>query len=371
MKFIIEREQLLKPLQQVSSSLASRPPLPILGNLLLQVNENVLALTGTDLEMEMVAHVALTHDCEPGGVTVPARKLVDICRSLPDGAEILVQLDDERLLVRSDRSRFSLMTLPAADFPNLDQWQSEVEFTLPQSTLKRLIETTQFSMAHQDVRYYLNGMLLETKDNSLRAVATDGHRLAVCNMTLTDDIARKLPAHAVIVPRKGVLELMRLLDGGDSMLRVQIGSNNIRVHTGAFMFTSRLVDGRFPDYRRVLPKNPDKVMQANCDLLRQAFSRAAILSNEKFRGVRLHLRTNQLTITANNPEQEEAEEVLDVEYAGDELEIGFNVSYVLDVLNALKCEDVRMLLIDSASSVQIENCASGHNALYVVMPMRL
>jgi len=366
MKFIVEREQLLKPLQQVSGPLGGRPTLPILGNLLLQVTEGSLLLTGTDLEMEMVARVALTQAHEPGSTTVPARKFLDICRGLPDGAEITLALEGDRILVRSGRSRFSLSTLPASDFPNLDDWQSEVEFTLPQATLKRLIEATQFSMAHQDVRYYLNGMMFETEGEELRTVATDGHRLAVCSMP----IGQALPSHSVIVPRKGVIELLRLLDGGDTPLQVRIGGSNIRAHVGDYIFTSKLVDGRFPDYRRVLPKNPDKVLEAGCDLLKQAFARAAILSNEKFRGVRLYITENQLKITANNPEQEEAEEMLDVSYNGTELEIGFNVSYVLDVLNALKCENVRLLLTDSVSSVQIEDVASPA-AAYVVMPMRL
>ena len=366
MKFIVEREQLLKPLQQVSGPLGGRPTLPILGNLLLQVSEGSLRLTGTDLEMEMVARVALTQPHEPGATTVPARKFLDICRGLPEGAEISLTLEGDRMLVRSGRSRFSLSTLPASDFPNLDDWQSEVEFTLPQATLKRLIEATQFSMAHQDVRYYLNGMLFETEGEELRTVATDGHRLAVCSMP----IGQALPNHSVIVPRKGVIELVRLLDGGETPLQVQIGSSNIRAHVGDFIFTSKLVDGRFPDYRRVLPKNPDKALEAGCDILKQAFARAAILSNEKFRGVRIYITENQLKITANNPEQEEAEEMLDVSYNGTDLEIGFNVSYVLDVLNALKCENVRLLLTDSVSSVQIEDVASPA-AAYVVMPMRL
>lgn len=366
MKFIIEREHLLKPLQQVSNPLGGRPTLPILGNLLLQVEQGFLLLTGTDLEMEMIARVPLVQTHEAGETTVPARKFLDICRGLPDNAEINVVLDGDRMLVRSGRSRFSLSTLPAADFPNLDAWQSEVEFTLPQATLKKLIEATQFSMAHQDVRYYLNGMLFETEGDLLRTVATDGHRLAVCAMS----IEQSVPNHSVIVPRKGIIELARLLDGGDAPLHFQIGSNNIRAHVGGFIFTSKLVDGRFPDYRRVLPKNPDKVLQAGCDELKQAFSRAAILSNEKFRGVRLFATHNQLKITANNPEQEEAEEILDVSYEGAELEIGFNVSYVLDVLNTLKCEQVQLLLTDSVSSVQIEDAANAM-ANYVVMPMRL
>ncbi|KYP97239.1 DNA polymerase III subunit beta [Sodalis-like endosymbiont of Proechinophthirus fluctus] len=366
MKFTVEREHLLKPLQQVSSPLGGRQTLPILGNLLLQVTEDRLLLTGTDLEMEMVARVALSASYEPGSTTVPARKFFDICRGLPEGAEIAVTLESERMLIRSGRSRYSLSIIPASDFPNLDDWQSEVGFTLSQSILKRLIESTQFSIAHQDVRYYLNGMLFETEGEELRTVATDGHRLAVCAMS----VGVALPSYSVIVPRKGVMGLVRMLDGGENPVNLQIGSNNIRASVGDYIFTSKLVSGRFPDYRRVLPKNPDKTLKAGCDVLKQAFSRAAILSNEKFRGVRLYLSANQLKITANNPEQEEAEEIIDVVYQGSEMEIGFNVSYLLDVLNALKCEEVQLLLTDGVSSVQIEDSASQEVA-YVVMPMRL
>ncbi|MFB6421716.1 MAG: DNA polymerase III subunit beta [Candidatus Malihini olakiniferum] len=366
MKFIVEREYLLKPLQQVSGSLGIRPAMPILGNLLLHVTDSVLWLTGTDLDIEIVARISLSQSYESGATTVPARKLFDICRSLPQGAKITATLQGDRMLVRSGRSRFSLSTLPASDFPNLDDWQSEVSLSLPKATLKRLIEATQFSMAHQDVRYYLNGMLFETEGEELRTVATDGHRLAVCGMP----IGQSLPTHSVIMPRKGVIELLRLLNGGDTLLQLQIGTNNIRAYVGDFIFTSKLVNARFPDYRRVMPKKPDKAMKASCDLLKQAFVRAAILSNEKFRGVRLHLIQNQLKITANNLEQEEAEEILDVQYDGTEIEVAFNVSYMLDVLNALKCEDVNLLLTDSISSMQIEG-DKNHAAAYVVMPIRL
>ncbi|UVK76531.1 MAG: beta sliding clamp [Sodalis sp. Fle] len=366
MKFIVERENLVKPLQQVISPLGVRPTLPILGNLLLQVTENHLFLTGTDLEMEMVTRVALNAAHEPGATTVSARKFFDICRGLPDGVEITVTLERDRMQIRSGRSRFSLSTLSALEFPKLDDWQSEVEFILPQAILKRLIESTQFSMAHQDVRYYLNGMLFETEGEELRTVATDGHRLAVCSMP----VGEVLPSHSVIVPRKGGVELVRMLDGSDNPVKLQIGRNNIRASVGDYIFTSKLVDGRFPDYRRVLPKNADKTLEADCDVLKQALIRAAILFNEKFRGVRFYLSANQLKITAKNSEHEEAEEILDVIYQGNDMEIGFNVSYVLDVLNVLKCEDVRLLLIDGFSSVQIEDCAS-QEAVYVVMPMRL
>lgn len=367
MKLIIDREKLLKPLQVVSAPLSNRPTLPILGNLLLVVNGDRLSMTGTDLEIEMIAHIELTEANEPGSTTVPARKLLDICRSLPNDAKIALTLDENRLLIQSGRSKFSLATLPAADFPNLENWQSDVEFNIPQKTLKQLIDSVQFSMANQDVRYYLNGMLFETEDNLLKTVATDGHRLAVCALPVGQTIPK---ACSVIMPRKGVLELAKLVSDSDELVTLQIGSNNLRINLGDLSFTSKLIDGRFPDYRRVLPANPDKVLEAPCDMLKNAFSRAAILSNEKFRGIRLYINSDQLKITANNPEQEEAEELVDIKYQFAELEIGFNVTYLLDVLNALKCETIHMLLTDSTSSVQIEN-ANNKSATYVIMPMRL
>ncbi len=366
MKFIIEREYLLKPLQKVCSPLSHRPTLPILSHVLLQVTEGLLLLTGTDMEMEMVVRITLLQAHEDGATTVPARKFFDICRGLPEGAEIHVTLEGERIVVRSGRSRFSLSTLPAEDFPNLEDWKSEVEFNLLQSTLKRLIEATQFSMAQQDVRYYLNGMLFETEGEELRTIATDGHRLAICSMS----IGQKLPSHSVIVPRKGVIELFRILDSGDTQLRLQMTKNNIRANLGDFIFTSKLVDGRFPDYRHVLPKNADKILEAGCDVLKQAFARAAILSNDRFRGVRLYINHNQLKIIANNLEQEEAEEILDINYNGIDIEISLNVNYILDILNAIKYKNVRLLFTDSISSVLIEDGISKGTA-YVVMPMRL
>lgn len=366
MKFTVAREQLLKPLQQVSGALGSRPSLPILGNILLVVEQGCLSMTGTDLEVEMIAKLALEGDVEEGAVTVPSRKFLDICRGLPDSANIAVSLEGDRAIIRSGRSRYTLSVLPAADFPNIEDWQSEVEITLPQGQMRQLIDSTQFSMAHQDVRYYLNGMLFETDGQQLRSVATDGHRMAVCAVA-THDV---LPAKQIIVPRKGVMELMRLLDSPDEEIRLQIGHSNIRAEVNNYIFTSKLVDGRFPDYRRVMPQNSNKVVEASCDELRKAFSRAAILSNEKFRGVRVNLSPGEMRITANNPEQEEAEEFLDVDYQGEALEIGFNVSYVLDVLNTLKCEQVRWSLTDANASALLEDSANGE-AMYVVMPIRL
>ncbi|MFB9137403.1 DNA polymerase III subunit beta [Vibrio olivae] len=366
MKFTIERSHLLKPLQQVSGALGGRPTLPILGNLLLKVEENVLSMTATDLEVELISRVTLEGEYESGSITVPSRKFLDICRGLPDDANITFVYEGDRVQVRSGRSRFSLSKLPADDFPNIEDWQSDVEVTMTQGALKGLIEKTQFSMANQDVRYYLNGMLFEIDGNTLRSVATDGHRMAVARTELDGEFAQQ----QIIVPRKGVQELVKLLDAPEQPVVLQIGSSNVRAEVNNFVFTSKLVDGRFPDYRRVLPQNTTKTLIAGCDELRQAFSRAAILSNEKFRGVRVNLSGEEMCITANNPEQEEAEEMLDVQFEGEPIEIGFNVSYVLDVLNTLRCENVRMSMSDSNASALVEN-SEDDSAMYVVMPIRL
>ncbi|ELB2162561.1 DNA polymerase III subunit beta [Vibrio parahaemolyticus] len=366
MKFTIERSHLIKPLQQVSGALGGRPTLPILGNLLIKVEENVLSMTATDLEVELVSKVTLEGDFEAGSITVPSRKFLDICRGLPDDAIITFVLEGDRVQVRSGRSRFSLATLPANDFPNIEDWQSEVEVSLSQADLRTLIDKTQFSMANQDVRYYLNGMLFEIDGTTLRSVATDGHRMAVSQTQLDADFAQK----QIIVPRKGVQELVKLMDAPEQPVVLQIGSSNVRAEVNNFIFTSKLVDGRFPDYRRVLPQHTNKTLIASCDELRQAFSRAAILSNEKFRGVRVNLAGSEMRITANNPEQEEAEEMLDVTFEGDPIEIGFNVSYVLDVLNTLRCEKVQVSMSDANASALIEN-ADDDSAMYVVMPIRL
>jgi len=366
MKFTIERSHLIKPLQQVSGALGGRPTLPILGNLLLKVEDNTLSMTATDLEVELVSRVALEGDFEAGSITVPSRKFLDICRGLPDSAVITVVLEADRVQLRSGRSRFSLATLPASDFPNIEDWQDDTSLSLTQGELRSLIEKTQFSMANQDVRYYLNGMLFEVEGTTLRSVATDGHRMAVSQTALVGEFENK----QIIVPRKGVQELVKLLDAPEQDVTLQIGSSNIRAEVNNFTFTSKLVDGRFPDYRRVMPQSSTKTLEASCDELRQAFSRAAILSNEKFRGVRVNFDGSEMRITANNPEQEEAEEMLDVSYQGDALEIGFNVSYVLDVLNTLRCDQVRISMSDANASALVEN-AQDDSAMYVVMPIRL
>ncbi len=365
MKFSAPREAVLKPLQAVIGVVERRQTMPILSNVLLVARDGVLSITATDLEVELVAEGAV-EDVEAGETTVPGRKLHDIVRALPDGVRLDVSLSGERLGIKAGRSRFTLSTLRAADFPTIEDVAAQDTFEVPAATLRRLIEKTHFSMAQQDVRYYLNGLLLETDGARLRGVATDGHRLALAEVDLDKPPAR---TEQLIVPRKGVLELNRLLTG-DGSVRLTLGTNHIRAQMDGLRLTSKLIDGRFPEYSRVIPKNPPNVMTADRTLLRQALQRTAILSNEKYRGVRLQLGANSMIIQANNPEQEEAVETVELEYAGSEMEIGFNVNYLLDALAAVDGEQVCIGVTDGDSSCLITE-PGRDDAKFVVMPMRL
>jgi len=368
MKFTTDREALLRPLQLVTGVVERRQTLPVLSNLLLVARDGVLSLTGTDLEVELLAEVGDQLEIgQEGEATIPARKLADIWRSLPEGAEVKVEVGGERAVVRSGRSRFTLSTLPAGDFPKVESGPGDLEFSIPQRGLRKLIDQVGFSMAQQDVRYFLNGMLLEVTPQYTRTVATDGHRLAMCTLKDAGAGADRVQA---IVPRKGVLELGRLLDSEDGDVVVQLGANHLRVRQGPFTMTTKLVDGKFPDYEKVVPKDPGHAIVGDREAMRQAFARASILSNEKYRGVRLIVEGEQLTIQANNPEQEEAEEVVAVGYDGDRLEIGFNVSYLQDVLSVVGTEQVQLCVSDANSSALIEGVGN-EDSVFVVMPMRL
>ncbi len=368
MKFSISRDVLLKPLQLVAGVVEKRQTLPILANVLIVIDGDNLSLTGTDLEVEIVGRATLENGLSDSlEITVPAKKLLDICKSLPDGVDINFAVDDQKLVVKSGRSKFTLSTLAASDFPNVEDGDQALKFRLKQGELRRLIDRTAFAMAQQDVRYYLNGMLWQVSGNKFTAVATDGHRLAKCELLGESELGS---LHSVIVPRKGVVELSRLLSESEEDVELSIGTNHVRVVTDGFTLTSKLVDGKFPDYERVLPKGGTKVIYGERDELRQAFSRTSILSNEKYRGVRLLLSDGAMKIVANNPEQEEAEEVVNVDYQGEDLEIGFNVSYLVDVLGVLSSENTKITLSDSNSSALLEE-SEGGDSMYVVMPMRL
>lgn len=367
MNIRITREALLKPLQLVSGVVEKRQTMAILSNVLLNLSAGKLTLTGTDLEVELTASTPLDGNVGDAEVTLPARKFMDICKSLPDDAILDIQLEDNRALIRSGKSRFTLATLPATDFPATEKITGAREYSVPQSQLRHLLEQTQFCMANQDVRYYLNGLLLELRSGGLRTVATDGHRLALCDAScdlVPGDISQ------IIIPRKGVLELARLLQDSDKPCHIQLNSNFLRISMDDVVFTSKLIDGRFPDYERVIPQGGDKVLIANKAILQHGLQRASILSNDKFRGVRLNISTDLLRATVNNPEQEMAEEEIDVQYQGDDLEIGFNVSYLLDALGAINESEVKMVLIDQNSSCVLHG-VGGEDSRYVVMPMRL
>jgi len=314
----------------------------------------------------MVANV-VADSLEDFQTTIPARKLLDICKALPDGSNISFNIEENRVVLTSGRSRFTLATLPARDFPSLDEIQVQQGFSIPQQQLKNLFDKTSFAMAQQDVRYYLNGILMEISPGEIKLVATDGHRLALSQGVLNNEGGDE---RQIIIPRKAVMELSRLLDSSAGDARCELSQNHFRVETGSLVFTTKLIDGKFPDYQRVVPVDGNKTMQVDRETLKQSMSRIAILSNEKYRGIRLTLSAGNLSIQANNPDQEEAEEELPVEYAEADMEIGFNVTYLIDVLNVLGSEKVQIKLKDSNSSA-IMSDSEDESSLYVVMPMRL
>jgi DNA polymerase-3 subunit beta len=366
MKFTTKRESFLKPLQMVAGVVERRQTLPILSNVLLRVADNVVSLTGTDLEVELVARVSLDSS-EAGEITVPARKLVDIFRELSDGIDINLELKDQKLIIRSGRFRSSLATLPATEFPSIDRSEVSQEIEMDSALLKTLIDRTSFAMAQQDVRYFLNGMLLEVNSDEVKAVATDGHRLAMC----TSEIAGvDGSVEQVIIPRKGVVELQRLVGEAGGKIKIVFGANHVGAETAEFNLLTKLLDGKFPDYERVIPRGGDNVVVADRQELRHALNRTSILSNEKFRGIRVQLDPGNIQLSANNPEQEEAEESISVDYQGESLEIGFNVGYLLDVLGVLDSEQVRITLSDANSSALLEE-PGDDGSVYVVMPMKL
>ena len=367
-QFSLAREQLLKPLQLVSGVVEKRQTLPVLSNVLLEVEGNQLALTGTDLEVELIGRVELSEPASDGAITVPAKKFLDIVRSLPEDAIISLQQTEDRVQVASGRSKFTLSSLPATEFPNIEQDDSAQEYRLPQNLLSQLIDATAFAMAQQDVRYYLNGMSVELNQSLVRTVSTDGHRLAMSSRHVE---GLNVPERKqVIVPRKGILELNRLLSDDDQPVQLYIGSTHLRTTTDEFTFTTKLVDGKFPDYERVIPRGGDKEVVGDRQVMKAIFSRAAILANEKYRGVRMSLSEGSLVVKANNPEQEEAEVAVEVDYSGPELEVGFNVSYLLDVMNVIRGEQVRFVLADANSSALLTDF-DDDSSMYVVMPMRL
>ena len=362
-----KRDNILMPLQSVCGIVEKRHTLPILSNVLIEKSGDQLTLLATDIEIQIRTHTSGTEGPEKTAVTVGARKLQDILRSLPDSAEISLELNDKRLQVRSGKSRFNLQTLPAEDYPRMTQGESEqAGFQLTQKQFKRLIGLVQYAMAQQDIRYYLNGLLLIVTGDEIRVVATDGHRLAYAN----EKLSKTLPRTEVILPRKTVLELSRLLEDNDEELDIRLSPNQAVFRFGDIELVSKLIDGKFPDYERVIPQGHNKVITVPRTVLLQSLHRAAILTNEKFRGVRVVLAAGTLKIISSNSDQEEAQEELEVSYDAEALDIGFNVTYLLDVLNNVSNEQIEIRLADANSSALI-TLPGNDSFKYVVMPMRI
>lgn len=369
MNLNLQRETLLKPLQMAIGVVERKQTMAILSNILLDVRGDKLSVTGTDTEVELIGQSTLDAPIEVDSqITLPGRKLIDICKALPDSAPIELYQEKEKVILKSGRSRFTLATLPAQEFPNVETKEAYTTLKIEQNKLRQLLASTAFSMAQQDVRYYLNGLMLEIKNGTLTAVATDGHRLAINNIDIDSQESHRIQ---IIIPRKGVLELMRLLSDSDESINVLLGTNHIRVISDDFTFTSKLIEGRFPDYDRVIPNNTNKTIVLNRDEFRQALSRTAILCNEKFHGIRLDIQKGKLTILSNNPEQEAAEEVIRIIYEQEDLEMGCNVNYLIEILNILHSDEVLLSLSGPDASMKITSAEDSDESVYVVMPMRL
>jgi DNA polymerase-3 subunit beta len=363
----VDRNLLLTPLQAVSGVVERRHTLPILSNVLLEIGNGKLSLTATDLEIQVASVAESEEAANMQATTVSARKLQDILRSLPEDARVALELQDKRLQLKTGKSKFSLQTLPAQDFPKIaSNAGNAAEARLPQRELKRLLALVQYAMAQQDIRYYLNGLLLCLREDGLTVVATDGHRLALASLALKLDT----PKTEVILPRKATLELVKLLADTDEPVSLRVLDNQVTFNFGPVSFVTKVVDGKFPDYQKVVPLGYKKSFTLDRVVLQQALLRAAILSNEKFRGVRWVITADSLRIICTNSDQEEAEEELEIGYSGEALDVGFNVSYLLDVLANVQSAEVECALGDSNSSM-LMTIPGNADFKYVIMPMRI
>lgn len=361
------RDTLLRPLQIVSGIVERRHTLPILANILIRKDGEKVSFLSTDIEVQITTHANVGNGSEAVATTVAARKLLDILRALPDGNDVSLSLANKRMTVQSGKSRFALQTLAADEFPTVAQAEHyNARLTLPQKTLKHLFNMVHFAMAQQDIRYYLNGLLLVVEGKSVIAVATDGHRLAFCQVATEQEF----PRQEVIIPRKTILELQRLLEENDDPVQLDIASNQVKLTFADIELVSKLVEGKFPDFTRVIPKGYKNNFTIDRDRLLRSLQRAAIMTSDKFKGVRCMVAPGSMKISSTNADQEEAVEELEIDYGGDSVDIGFNVTYLLDVLNNLKCDGINIALGDANSSALI-TIPDNADFKYVVMPMRI
>jgi len=354
------------PLNQICGVVERKQTIPVLGNVLMKTDGNSLLLTASDLEVEMRSECQADVS-EEGEITVPAQKFLDICKALPDGAMINLQLDDNKCVLSAGKSKFSLSTLPAHDFPIIDDVESYQQIQVDANDLKRMLKQTVFCMAVQDVRYFLNGLLFEVTGNKIRCVTADGHRLALAESDYVNDqdINKQ-----VLIPRKGILELQKMIRDQDQPVVIHAGRNHIRVDMDDISMTSKLIDGRFPDYESVIPLNMENQFSADKELLKKALQRVAILSNEQYRGVKLKISPDRLELIGHNPEQEQAEEIIPVDTEIDAIETAFNVNYLLDATNAIEGDTIQFSFKEALSSCLIKH-PEQINCRLVVMPLRL
>lgn len=366
MQIKINRETLLKPLTNVTSIVERRHTLPILSNLLLEAKNNQIKLTATDLEMQISLTVENSFNGELS-TTISAKKFLDICRSLPDSADIDMVTNDSRMTVKAGKSRFNLQTLPAADYPVMTKaGGAGTSITISQLVLKKLFKQVEFAMAQQDIRYYLNGLLLEVNEDNLNVVGTDGHRLSFTSAKLNQNYDKT----DVIIPRKTVIELIKLLNDSEEEVTLEINAGQVNFTFSEISLISKVIDGKFPDYHRVIPTGHQNTFSVDRLTVLTAMQRASILSNEKYRGIRMVLSNDNLKLISTNTEQEEAEEELEIQYMQDSLDIGFNVTYLIDVLNNVTDETIQFSFADANSSCLI-TVPNDQNYKYVVMPMRI
>jgi DNA polymerase III subunit beta len=366
MKFIINREALLTPLQQIVGVIEKRQTMPVLANVLMVVSDDFLALTGTDLEIQIVSKVGVT-EAQAGSITVPARKLLDLCRLLPNGSDIHLEQKNDKVKVLSNRSKFSLSCLPAEHYPEFAESDMEKQFPINAGKLKNALEKTIFCMANQDVRYYLNGLMLNISNNKIKLVASDGHRLSIFEDKLEHETGYEA---RIILPRKGVLELYRLLDNLETELTVMFSNNNIKITIDHLVFTAKLVDAKYPDFGKVFQQAFYEPISLPKQVLKESLTRVAVLANEKFKGVTFDIAPGSMKISTHNPEHDEAEEDISIDYTGEPLSIAFNAQYLLDAVSNLASDSAVLTIASNASSCFIDE-PNQCEYKFIVMPMRL
>lgn len=363
----ISKQQLLLPLLTVAGAVDKRQSLAILSNILLKLTDDKIFLTATDLEIEITGSVAVTTSSGTGVITVPAKKMIDIIRSLDDDANPTISFREGQVAIKQGRSQFKLATLPADDYPNSEDEVNEVEFTVDRNELIHLFQSTHFAMSQQDVRVYLNGLLLELDHHAISAIATDGHRMAICRLSCQ----LNYPLQRFLIPRKGVQEILRLLNGiTDAQVLLSAGKSHFKLVTDQYIFSTKLIEARFPPYAKAIPTSQDKSVIIDRDLLKRVLSRIIILAHEKLKAILMHLQPGQITLIANNQEQEEAIETLPAETQGEELKIGINASYLLDVLNFVAEGPLRISLATTDSSILVETLKD-EQYFYIIMPMKI